>query len=57
MGYGPVTPKGYGCSYNPRPDEIVFCVSAFYAAGNTSASRYAKSLQESLDSMRDLLEL
>lgn len=56
MGYGPVTPKGYGCSYNPRPDEIVFCVSAFYAAGNTSASRYAKSLQESLDSMRDLLD-
>lgn len=56
MGYGPVTPKGYGCSYNPRPDEIVFCVSAFYSAGSTSASRYAKSLQESLDSMRDLLE-
>ncbi|XP_031619166.1 choline O-acetyltransferase isoform X3 [Contarinia nasturtii] len=57
MGYGPVTEKGYGCSYNPRPDEIVFCVSAFYSAGNTSASRYAKSLKESLDSMKDLLEL
>lgn len=56
MGYGPVTPKGYGCSYNPHAEEIVFCVSAFYAAGDTSASRYAKSLQESLDSMRDLLE-
>lgn len=56
MGYGPVTQKGYGCSYNPRPDEIVFCVSAFYSAGSTCASRYAKSLKESLDSMRDLLE-
>lgn len=55
MGYGPVTPKGYGCSYNPRPDEIVFCVSAFYSAENTSASRYAKSLQDSLDIMKDLL--
>lgn len=55
MGYGPVTTKGYGCSYNPRSDEIVFCVSAFYAAGNTSAARYAKSLKDSLDSMKDLL--
>ncbi|KAG5671591.1 hypothetical protein PVAND_001784 [Polypedilum vanderplanki] len=55
MGYGPVTPRGYGCSYNPHPEEIIFCVSAFYSADNTSASRYAKSLQESLDIMRDLL--
>lgn len=55
MGYGPVTPGGYGCSYNPHNEEIVFCVSAFYACGNTSAARYAKSLKESLDSMRDLL--
>ncbi|XP_055380395.1 choline O-acetyltransferase [Condylostylus longicornis] len=56
MGYGPVTPKGYGCSYNPYPNEIVFCVSAFYSCEDTSASRYAKSLQESLDMMRDLLK-
>lgn len=55
MGYGPVTPKGYGCSYNPVPDEIIFCVSAFYSADNTSSSRFAKSLQDSLDIMRDLL--
>lgn len=56
MGYGPVTPKGYGCSYNPHPDQIVFCVSSFYSAENTSAARYAKSLQESLDIMKNLLE-
>lgn len=56
MGYGPVTPKGYGCSYNPKPDEIVFCVSAFYSAHTTSAARYSKALQESLDMMRALLE-
>lgn len=55
MGYGPVTPKGYGCSYNPRPDEIAFCVSAFHSSEDTSASRYAKSLKDSLDMMRDLL--
>uniref|UniRef100_A0A1I8PS00 Choline O-acetyltransferase n=2 Tax=Stomoxys calcitrans TaxID=35570 RepID=A0A1I8PS00_STOCA len=56
MGYGPVTPKGYGCSYNPHPDQIIFCVSAFYECEDTSASRYAKSLQDSLDIMRDLLQ-
>lgn len=56
MGYGPVTPRGYGCSYNPHPDQIVFCVSAFLACGETSASSYAKSLQDSLDVMKDLLE-
>lgn len=55
MGYGPVTPKGYGCSYNPHPDEIVFCVSAFYSAHTTSAARYAKALQDSLDMMKALL--
>jgi len=47
MGYGPVTPRGYGCSYNPHPEQIVFCVSAFYSCEDTSASRYAKSLQDS----------
>ncbi|XP_034127226.1 choline O-acetyltransferase [Drosophila guanche] len=56
MGYGPVTPRGYGCSYNPQPEQIVFCVSAFYSCEDTSASRYAKSLQDSLDIMRDLLQ-
>lgn len=56
MGYGPVTTKGYGCSYNPRSDEIVFCVSAFYRSGHTSAPRYAKALKDALDSMKDLLE-
>ncbi|XP_055678973.1 choline O-acetyltransferase [Lutzomyia longipalpis] len=55
MGYGPVTPKGYGCSYNPYPEEIVFCISAFFSAENTSTTRYAKSLQDSLGIMRDLL--
>ncbi|XP_046865290.1 choline O-acetyltransferase [Drosophila willistoni] len=56
MGYGPVTPRGYGCSYNPQPERIIFCVSAFYNCEDTSASRFAKSLQNSLDIMRDLLQ-
>ena len=26
MGYGAVVPGGYGVSYNPTPDEIIFCI-------------------------------
>ncbi|XP_052869315.1 choline O-acetyltransferase [Anopheles cruzii] len=55
MGYGPVTPHGYGASYNPHPNEIIFCLSAFFTSDKTSASRFARSLQDSLDAMRDLL--
>ncbi|XP_035891449.1 choline O-acetyltransferase-like isoform X3 [Anopheles stephensi] len=55
MGYGPVTPHGYGASYNPHPNEIIFCISAFFTSDKTSASRFARSLQDSLDAMRDLL--
>ncbi|XP_062535278.1 choline O-acetyltransferase [Armigeres subalbatus] len=55
MGYGPVTPHGYGASYNPHPNEIIFCISAFFSSDKTSASRFARSLQDSLDAMRDLL--
>ena len=26
MGYGAVVPGGYGVSYNPTPDDIIFCI-------------------------------
>ncbi|XP_053945907.1 choline O-acetyltransferase [Anastrepha ludens] len=56
MGYGPVTPRGYGCSYNPHVDEIIFCISAFYSCEDTNTTRFAKSLKESLDMMKDLMK-
>jgi choline O-acetyltransferase len=56
MGYGPVTPRGYGASYNPHANEIIFCLSAFYSADNTSATRFASSLKSALGIMKDLLE-
>lgn len=55
MGYGPVVPGGYGASYNPQPNEIIFCISAFLSTGATLSSWYAKSLQDSLDIMNKLL--
>ncbi|EEB19368.1 Choline O-acetyltransferase, putative [Pediculus humanus corporis] len=55
MGYGPVVPDGYGASYNPRNDQIIFCISAFHSCAKTSAWRFARSLEQSLDSMQKLM--
>lgn len=55
MGYGPVVPDGYGCSYNPKKDCIVFCISAFNSCPNTSVSRFAQNLEDSLNQMQSLL--
>ncbi|XP_026473876.1 choline O-acetyltransferase isoform X2 [Ctenocephalides felis] len=55
MGYGPVTPAGYGASYNPRPNEIVFCLSAFQSAEHTSTANLSRALSEALTEMRELL--
>ncbi|GIY62108.1 choline O-acetyltransferase, partial [Caerostris extrusa] len=37
VGYGPVVPDGYGCSYNPCDDHIDFCVSSFFSSKETSS--------------------
>lgn len=55
MGYGAVVPDGYGASYNPRKNSITFCLSAFHSSEFTSVSRFAQSLEESLNSMHALL--
>lgn len=55
MGYGPVEPDGYGASYNPKGDHIIFCLSAFWSSEITSISRFAQSLEESLNAMQALL--
>lgn len=55
MGYGPVEPDGYGASYNPKPSSIIFCLSAFWSSEITSTSRFAQSLEESLQAMQALL--
>lgn len=55
MGYGPVVPDGYGASYNPHPDQIVFCLSAFKSSESTTTNKFAHALEESLLSMQQLL--
>ncbi|KAG5899423.1 hypothetical protein JTB14_033616 [Gonioctena quinquepunctata] len=55
MGYGPVESDGFGASYNPKPDCIIFCLSAFWSSEVTSTSKFAQCLEESLNIMQMLL--
>lgn len=39
-GYGPLSPEGYGCCYNPRPNQIDFMITSFI--GNQSINFHSK---------------
>ncbi|KAL4711599.1 hypothetical protein ACJJTC_003616 [Scirpophaga incertulas] len=52
MGYGAVVPDGYGCSYNPKKDCVIFCVSSFHSSTVTNTDAFRQSLEEALDSMQ-----
>ncbi|CAF4818470.1 unnamed protein product [Pieris macdunnoughi] len=56
MGYGAVVPDGYGCSYNPKKDHVIFCISSFVASNVTSTEAFRQSLEEALDSMKVLFD-
>lgn len=55
MCYGPVVPDGYGCSYNPKANYILFAVSSFKSCFETDTIKFADSIHTSLDDMYDLL--
>lgn len=57
MCYGPVVPDGYGCCYNPRPDDILIACSSFKACPGTSTNNFAETLRQSLNSMKKLAEM
>ncbi|XP_047531923.1 choline O-acetyltransferase isoform X3 [Vanessa atalanta] len=52
MGYGAVVPDGYGCSYNPKKDSVIFCISSFTSSSVTNTEAFRQSLGEALDSMK-----
>lgn len=54
VGYGAVVPDGYGCSYNPCSNRIMFCVSTFADCPETSSSKFSEVLNESLLEMEQL---
>lgn len=52
--YGPVVPDGYGTCYNPQPESILFCISSFHSCRETSSTKFAKAVEESLLEMGSL---
>ncbi|XP_054156142.1 choline O-acetyltransferase-like [Oppia nitens] len=54
VGYGPVVPDGYGCSYNITADDIQFSISSFFSSTETSSDFFALSLEGSLLQMREI---
>ncbi|XP_023944500.1 choline O-acetyltransferase [Bicyclus anynana] len=52
MGYGAVVPDGYGCSYNPKKDSVIFCISSFISSSVTNTEAFRQALEEALDSMK-----
>ena len=56
MGYGPVVPDGYGASYNPHAETIVFCLSAFNSCEETSTLEFGRNIERSLDDMKAVLD-
>ena len=47
-GYGAVVPDGYGVSYNPYSDNIIFCIASFFSCPDTNSRMFASQLQLSL---------
>ncbi|XP_033108263.1 choline O-acetyltransferase-like [Anneissia japonica] len=54
MCYGPVVPNGYGASYNPHEDYILFAISSFKDCPETDSTIFRESLYNSLMDMHNL---
>nr|AVK72350.1 choline acetyltransferase [Meara stichopi] len=52
MYYGPVVADGYGCSYNIRAGEVVFCVTSF---DKHMSRTFAKTVGETMDTVYEAL--
>ena len=53
-GYGAVVPDGYGVSYNPYSDNVIFCVASFFSCSETNSRKFSSELQRSLQDMKQL---
>lgn len=54
MGYGPVVSNGYGASYNPQADRIIFCISSFRSSTTTDSKTFSETLEAILLDMANL---
>ncbi|XP_064554016.1 carnitine O-acetyltransferase-like isoform X2 [Drosophila montana] len=56
MGYGPATPDGYGCCYNPRECDIILAISAWKSNPDTDPDKFAQTLTKAFLEMEAVLD-
>jgi choline O-acetyltransferase len=54
MCYGPVVPDGYGCSYNPKRDYILFTIASNRTCPHTCTIRFKEALEAALNEIYEL---
>lgn len=54
MCYGPVVPDGYGASYNPHEDYILFAIASFKSCPSTDSHVFRAKLYQTLIDMHEL---
>ena len=47
-----MVPDGYGVSYNPYSDNVIFCVASFFSCPETNSRKLASELHRSLQDMK-----
>lgn len=55
MCYGPAVTDGYGCCYNPRPNDMIFAISSFNCDKETDSSKFKNAMCHALEDMARLL--
>jgi len=56
LAFAPVVPDGYGVCYNPMPDNINFCCSAWNQSPETVSTDMAESIKGALLDSRDVIQ-
>lgn len=56
MCFGPLVPDGYAVCYNPQADHVHFSITAFNCCEETNAEMLARTLQDTLCELQDMLE-
>ncbi len=54
--YGPVVPDGYGCAYNPCPNQILFAIGSFKSCTDSDSRRFKESIRDGLNEIKGLLD-
>ena len=53
--FAPVVPDGYGICYNPMPDNINVCVSAWNSSPETDSKRMMESVRQAFMEGQEVL--